>query len=302
MYRYTMNSNFKFFDIEPGINRHRVVVEFRILEESISKDKFKEFLMLISKNLGMKPHPELPEPIIVSASGHTLIKHNGLEGMLFWLESGLHAYYWEIPQLITLDVHSCVCIDKDIVEKTVRDFFDVVEYLYVDLLPKNERVDSKKVEIKSTHLGKGLFAKEDIKKDEFIAGFYDEIYEVKSVIELPDEARNYAIQFAEHKFRNPSANGMAINSNHSCEPNCGIRGLFDLVAMRNIKSGEELTWDYAMTEDLDWKVPGGKCLCGSNRCRGKILPYRDLPKEIREEYKDYTSEWLKRKYNSVESL
>ena len=36
--------------------------------------------------------------------------------------------------------------------------------------------------------------------------------------------------------------------NHSCEPNCGIRNACGLVALRDIKDGEEITYDYCMTD------------------------------------------------------
>jgi hypothetical protein len=83
---------------------------------------------------------------------------------------------------------------------------------------------------------------------------------------------------------------MARYINHSCEPNCGIKGLFKIVAMRDIDVGEEVTWDYEMTEDSDvWRM---QCHCGSENCRGEIGAYRNMPQETREKYRGYISEWL----------
>ncbi len=286
-----MNSVYYFKDIEPSIYRHRGIVEFSILETTVSRGRFKNYLKNISDELGMKPHPEQSEPIITSASGHTLQKHNGLEAMLFWLESGMHAYYWELPQLITLDMHSCAYLDKEIVERVTRNYFTVIDFIYMDLVPMDTKADSKKIEVRNhDRYGKGLFATEFIHKDEFIAGFYGEIYEAENALSVPEMVVNHVIQFGNNKFR--AANGLAKLTNHSCEPNCGISGLFDIVAMKDINTGEELFWDYAMTENSNWQVPGGKCLCGSSICRGEILPYRDLPEEFKEKYRDYTSVWL----------
>lgn len=60
-------------------------------------------------------------------------------------------------------------------------------------------------------------------------------------------------------------------ANQSCEPNCeshneGGRHVW-IVAMRRIKKGEEITYDYCfpMTE------PPPKCRCGSPKCRGYIV-------------------------------
>lgn len=65
--------------------------------------------------------------------------------------------------------------------------------------------------------------------------------------------------------------------NHSCEPNCGIvvlKGRVFVSALRNIRSGEELTYDYAFPYDDVVRDP---CRCGSRSCRGFIqeLPCED---------------------------
>ena len=55
--------------------------------------------------------------------------------------------------------------------------------------------------------------------------------------------------------------------NHSCDGNTWYSGDDLLVAMRDIREGEELTYDYALTEsDPDW-VLAERCLCGAAACR-----------------------------------
>jgi hypothetical protein len=39
--------------------------------------------------------------------------------------------------------------------------------------------------------------------------------------------------------------------NHSCDPNVGFAGDIVLVAMRDIRQGEELTADYALFDDYE---------------------------------------------------
>ncbi|XP_012286435.1 histone-lysine N-methyltransferase ash1 isoform X2 [Orussus abietinus] len=63
--------------------------------------------------------------------------------------------------------------------------------------------------------------------------------------------------------------------NHSCEPNCemqkwSVHGLprMALFALRDIHSGEELTYDYNFA--LFNPSEGQQCRCGSNACRGVI--------------------------------
>jgi hypothetical protein len=56
--------------------------------------------------------------------------------------------------------------------------------------------------------------------------------------------------------------------NHSCEPNCGMRNATQVVTMREVEPGEELTFDYAMTDTAPYDE--FDCQCGSPRCRGQI--------------------------------
>lgn len=55
--------------------------------------------------------------------------------------------------------------------------------------------------------------------------------------------------------------------NHSCEPNTAFDGL-NVVALKNILSGDELTLDYA--QFLDENMEPFKCRCHSSLCRGMI--------------------------------
>ena len=51
--------------------------------------------------------------------------------------------------------------------------------------------------------------------------------------------------------------------NHSCDPNTYVKtldGIRKVIAMRNIKLGEEITYDYAVNGYYDSDTP---CRCGS---------------------------------------
>ncbi len=80
--------------------------------------------------------------------------------------------------------------------------------------------------------------------------------------------------------------------NHSCDPNVYVRGDDELVALRPIPAGEEITFDYSTTMKYDaekiralghepWTCP---CLCGVERCRGVIDEFKTLPQERRDYY------------------
>lgn len=78
--------------------------------------------------------------------------------------------------------------------------------------------------------------------------------------------------------------------NHSCNPNCGFNGSIKLVSLRNIKKGEELTFDYAFCESL---IREFKCNCGSKNCR-KVIRSTDWKlKDLQEKYINYFSPYLK---------
>jgi SET domain-containing protein len=75
-----------------------------------------------------------------------------------------------------------------------------------------------------------------------------------------------------------SGGNQSIYINHSCEPNCEPRvedGHIYIYALRDIREGEELCYDYAYEREADEKDALYPCRCGSPRCRGTIL----APKE-----------------------
>ena len=155
-------------------------------------------------------------------------------------------------------------------------------------------IDNPKTELKETDKGKGLFAKERISAGEFISEFDGEVYIGDEEEGWNEDIINHAIQFEPNKWKD--SNSLARCANHSCDANCGIKELFKLIAMRDILPGEEITWDYEMTEDLEEKDWYLDCKCNSINCRRKIGTYRNLPKERREKYKGFISEWLIKKY------
>jgi uncharacterized protein len=148
-------------------------------------------------------------------------------------------------------------------------------------------MDSKKVIVRQTAgRGNGVFAHAKIGKGEAIAAFDGATYG-KDHEDWSDDLYNHVIQFEKWRWRD--SKGIARLVNHSCDPNCGIRSLFRIVAMRDIAPGEEITWDYEMTENYMWRM---QCACGSPLCRKTIGAYRNMPAATRKKYKGYISDWL----------
>jgi SET domain-containing protein len=65
--------------------------------------------------------------------------------------------------------------------------------------------------------------------------------------------------------------------NHSCDPNCEAvdeDGRIFIEVIRNIRPGEELTYDYHLERDGHWRPEWAEryaCRCGSPNCRGTLL-------------------------------
>jgi uncharacterized protein len=144
--------------------------------------------------------------------------------------------------------------------------------------------------------GKGLFAAEPILKDEVVCVKGGAIFNRETLRSMPDWFRTAEIQLTESLFIGPihqeERDGSMIYSNHSCDPNIGIQGQIVFVAMRNISAGEELTHDWATTDDDDYEL---ECRCGSAACR-KIITGKDWKRsELQQKYRGYMSWYLERK-------
>lgn len=148
-----------------------------------------------------------------------------------------------------------------------------------------------KIYVKETRSrGKGIFAKQNIKKGEIITVVKGKIYTIKNSKDAKRQGldENYLHQIDWDKFINNTT--ISRFTNHSCNPNSGIKNKIELVAMRNIKKDEEITVDY---DTFDYGTLGTfKCKCGSKNCRKIIRGYKYLPEKLKKKYKGYISEYL----------
>ncbi len=141
--------------------------------------------------------------------------------------------------------------------------------------------------------GRGLFAAERIAAGEIVCVKGGYVFDLRALEAMPDWYAAAEIQVAEDLFIGPSTEGeregSMIFSNHSCEPNIGVRGQIVFVAMRRIEAGEELTHDWATTDDDDYEL---ECRCGAHACR-KVITGQDWRRpELQEKYRGYFSAHL----------
>jgi SET domain-containing protein len=154
---------------------------------------------------------------------------------------------------------------------------------------------SPKTEVRESKIhGRGLFAKIDIAKGEIIAVKGGHIVDGETLRrEITPRLGPVEIQIDGDLFIAPVIEDerelSMLYTNHSCEPNIGIRGEITFVAMRDISAGEELTHDWAMTDDDDYSV---ECNCGARNCR-KALTGKDWQRpELQRKYAGYFSAYL----------
>jgi hypothetical protein len=153
---------------------------------------------------------------------------------------------------------------------------------------------SPKTEVRESSIhGRGLFATADIAKNEIVAVKGGHIVDRKSLREeITPLLGSVEIQIDDHFFITPvteeEREASMLYSNHSCDPNLGMRGEITFVAMRDIRAGEELTHDWAMTDD-DYSL---KCNCGASNCR-QILTGKDWQRpDLQRRYAGYFSAYL----------
>ncbi len=81
--------------------------------------------------------------------------------------------------------------------------------------------------------------------------------------------------------------------NHSCDPSAYVKtvqGIRKVLAMHDIKSGEEVTYDYTINGDNEGTF---ECKCGSNNCR-RIYNgnFFKLPLKNQLKYLPYLDDWF----------
>ncbi|MDO8643039.1 MAG: SET domain-containing protein-lysine N-methyltransferase [Candidatus Woesearchaeota archaeon] len=150
------------------------------------------------------------------------------------------------------------------------------------------------LEIKKSKIaGNGVFAIKKIARGQTICFFTGELCTLDEVIKRCNkgvEKPSDPLGVEDDEYLD--LDEMSRTFNHSCNPNSFIRGKTELVALKDIKIGEEINYDYSTTmNDNKEKIEKAgrilwtcKCHCGSKNCRGIIDQFKTLPKRIQREY------------------
>jgi len=163
---------------------------------------------------------------------------------------------------------------------------------------------SPKTDVRESKIhGRGLFAMGDIARNEIVAvkgghivdgeTFRTKIAPVLGPVEIQIDDDLFIAPVTEEERELAM-----LYLNHSCDPNLGVRGEITFVAIRDIWAGEELTHDWAMTDNDNYSI---ECNCGARDCR-KILTGKDWQRrDLQKRYDGYFSAYLARKIALLKS-
>lgn len=143
--------------------------------------------------------------------------------------------------------------------------------------------------------GMGVFAGENIAKGETIQHIKGESKTL--VINSKEDSLSFPnwIGIGRNKWIDPNHPNQYLN--HSCSPNAGIKGTVTMVALRNIKEGEEIAVDYSIIEGDDlWEM---ECSCGSKNCRKTIRSVKSIPLKQFKSYLPYVPTYFRRLYEKA---
>lgn len=144
----------------------------------------------------------------------------------------------------------------------------------------------------------GVFAKETIFKDELISLWGGKIIHKNELEPSMPRFTQRVLQVDEDFYLLTAEDKEPSDCfNHSCDPNLGLRGQIGLVAIRDIQAGEELTFDYAMSDGEPYDE--FECHCGSSICRGKVTGNDWKRPELWVKYKGYFSPYLAKRIENL---
>ena len=150
--------------------------------------------------------------------------------------------------------------------------------------------------VSESRVGKGLFTRSLLKKGDVItnwAPLWEQRMCRKDAFKHSRAGNHYIMQADDNSYFVSLQPDQADYINHSCEPNIGLNGLTEFVAMRDIEPGEEITFDYAISESDPWWTM--RCECGRPSCRKLIRGTDWKDPVLQKKYSGYFSEHIKKK-------
>ncbi len=146
--------------------------------------------------------------------------------------------------------------------------------------------------------GFGVYAIEAVTAGEVVSVWGGYIVNLEQLETLPHDVQQHTVQIEEGLYSATIGGAETADFiNHSCDPNLGLRGQITLVALRNIEVGEEVCFDYAMTDCTPYDE--FECHCGTPICRGTVRGDDWKLPELWAKYAGYFSPYLQRRIDRL---
>jgi hypothetical protein len=118
---------------------------------------------------------------------------------------------------------------------------------------------------KTKRKGNGLYTNQEWQPNQ-------NLFKLEGTRKPISESSPLAIQISEQECIESYPHYNDHQANHSCDPNCKIQFGPQIImrTIKQIKAGEEITWDYETTE-YDMSNCSFTCNCNSLNCRGIII-------------------------------
>jgi hypothetical protein len=144
--------------------------------------------------------------------------------------------------------------------------------------------------------GRGVFAREKVRAKEVLVVWGGEIVTGDMLNDMSDDKRRLSIQVEEDLYLVTGNEGPADWVNHSCSPNAGLVGQVVLVALRDIRVGEEISFDYATSDGSPYDE--FECGCGAKTCRHHVTADDWKLPELQARYAHHFSPYIQRRIDA----
>jgi hypothetical protein len=141
--------------------------------------------------------------------------------------------------------------------------------------------------------GRGLFARERVRAGEILLAWGGDVVTGEMLKWMSEEKHQLTVQIDEDLYLVTPNEGPADWVNHSCDPNAGLVGQIVLVALRDIKAGEEICFDYAMSDGSAYDE--FKCGCDTRHCRGHVTGEDWKLPELQARYAGHFSPYIQKR-------
>lgn len=167
---------------------------------------------------------------------------------------------------------------------------------------------NKELEVKDTEkYGKGIFATKDIAAGDTLIVMGGYIIDIEAENNLDEFQIDKPIEISdEFSFCPQQPSDMDLMPqhyvNHSCEPNTGFKGSNFMVAMRDIKAGEEILYDYAMiiaSNPDSENYFEMECTCGTTSCRKVVNEEGWMDPVLQKKYAGYFQYYIEEKIKKL---